>query len=139
MAEIKTKKNDGDVMAFINALPEERKRADALAVIEMMRKATGHEPVMWGTAIVGFDQYHYKYDSGHEADMCLIGFSPRKQNLTLYITQDFDKYEALLSKLGKHKTSKACIYINKLSDVDTTVLQKLISAAYKDEKKKLKK
>ncbi|OSZ79602.1 hypothetical protein CAP35_06715 [Chitinophagaceae bacterium IBVUCB1] len=139
MAEIKTKKNDGDVMAFINALPEERKRADALAIIEMMRKATGHEPVMWGTAIVGFDQYHYKYDSGHEADMCLIGFSPRKQNLTLYITQDFDKYEALLSKLGKHKTSKACIYINKLSDVDTNLLQKLISATYKDEKKKLKK
>jgi hypothetical protein len=139
MAELKTKKNNNDVMAFLNAIPEERKRKDAIALMQMMWEATGQDPVMWGTAIVGFDQYHYKYESGHEADMCLIGFSPRKQNLTLYLTQDFDKYEKLLSKLGKHKTSKACIYINKLDDVDTTVLKKLIAETYKDEKKKLKK
>ncbi len=139
MAELKTKKNNNDVMAFLNAIPEERKRKDATALMQMMWEATGQDPVMWGTAIVGFDQYHYKYESGHEADMCLIGFSPRKQNLTLYLTQDFDKYEKLLSKLGKHKTSKACIYINKLDDVDTTVLKKLIAETYKDEKKKLKK
>lgn len=139
MAELKTKKNNNDVMAFLNAIPEERKRKDAIALMQMMWEATGQDPVMWGTAIVGFDQYHYKYESGHEADMCLVGFSPRKQNLTLYLTQDFEKYEKLLSKLGKHKTSKACIYINKLDDVDTTVLKKLIAETYKDEKKKLKK
>ncbi len=139
MAELKTKKNNNDVMAFLQAIPEARKREDAIALMQMMWEATGQDPVMWGTAIVGFDQYHYKYESGHEADMCLIGFSPRKQNLTLYLTQDFDKYEKLLSKLGKHKTSKACIYINKLDDIDTAVLKNLIAETYKNEKKKLKK
>lgn len=139
MAEIKTKKHDGDVMAFLNAIPEERKRNDAIAITQMMQEATGHDPKMWGPSIIGFDEYHYKYDSGHEADMCLIGFSPRKQNLTLYITQDFDKYETLFNKLGKYKTSKACIYINKLADVDTTVLEKLIAVCYKDAVKMYKK
>lgn len=139
MAELKTKKNNEDVTAFINSIPEERKRNDSFAVLEMMKLATGLEPKMWGTSIIGFDEYHYKYDSGHEGDMCLIGFSPRKQNLTLYITYDFDKFASLFNKLGKHKTSKACLYINKLDDVDTKVLEELIKVCYKDALKTHKK
>lgn len=139
MAELKTKKNNEDVTAFINGIPEERKRNDSFAVLEMMKRATGLEPKMWGTSIIGFDEYHYKYDSGHEGDMCLIGFSPRKQNLTLYITYDFDKFASLFNKLGKHKTSKACLYINKLDDVDTKVLEELIKVCYKDALKTHKK
>lgn len=139
MAELKTKKNNSDVDAFLNAIPDERKRNDAFAILEIMKRATGLQPKMWGTSIVGFDEYHYKYDSGHEGDMCLIGFSPRKQNLTLYITYNFDKFAALFNKLGKHKTSKACLYINKLDDVDTKVLEKLIEACYKDAVKTHKK
>lgn len=139
MAELKTKKNNSDVEAFLNAIPEERKRNDSFAVLEMMKRATKLEPKMWGTSIVGFDEYHYKYDSGHEGDMCLIGFSPRKQNLTLYITYEFDKFASLFNKLGKHKTSKACLYINKLDDVDTKVLEELIKTCYKDAVKTHKK
>lgn len=139
MAEIKTKKNNADVEVFLNSISEERKRNDAFAVLEMMKRATGMQPKMWGTSIVGFDEYHYKYDSGHEGDMCLIGFSPRKQNLTLYITYNFDKFAPLFDKLGKHKTSKACLYINKLDDVDTKVLEKLIAECYKDAVKTHKK
>jgi len=139
MAELKTKKNNSDVDVFLNGIAEERKRNDSFAILEMMKRATGMEPKMWGTSIVGFDEYHYKYDSGHEGDMCLIGFSPRKQNLTLYITYDFDKFAPLFNKLGKHKTSKACLYINKLDDVDTEVLEELIKVCYKDAVKTHKK
>lgn len=138
MAEIKTKKHDGDVMAFLNAIPEEPKRNDAIAITQMMQEATGHEPKMWGTSIIGFDEYHYKYDSGHEADMCLIGFSPRKQNLTLYITENPEEHATLFNALGKYKTSKACLYINKLKDVNVDILEKLIAACYKSAKKKWK-
>nr|MCU0240050.1 DUF1801 domain-containing protein [Pyrinomonadaceae bacterium] len=88
-------------------------------------------PKMWGTSIVGFDQYHYKYESGREGDMCRIGFSPRKQNIVLYIVDGFEKYEDLMSKLGKHKTGKSCLYINKLSDIDERILNTLIELSVK--------
>jgi len=102
----------------------------------MMRKATGRNAKMWGDSIIGFGEYHYKYASGREGDWMRIGFSPRKQNLTIYIMDGFEKYESLLAKLGKHKTSKACLYFKRLSDIDTQVLRKLIekSAGHFDKK-----
>ncbi len=126
MAELKTQRNDGDVEAFLNAIPDEKKRADAFAVLELMKRATGEEPVMWGDAIVGFGAYHYRYASGREGDWFLVGFSPRKQNLTLYIMAGFDDYDALMTRLGKHKTGKSCLYINKLADVDPAALEELV-------------
>lgn len=124
--ELKTKATDADVEAFLNAVPDERKRRDSFAILEMMRDVTGDEPKMWGPTIVGFGSYHYKYASGHEGDMALAGFSPRKQNLTLYIGGGFDSYEDLLARLGKHQVGKACLYIKKLDDVDQDVLRKIV-------------
>jgi hypothetical protein len=126
MAELKTKRNDASVEQFLSAIPDEKKRADAFAVLELMKRATGEEPAMWGDAIVGFGQYHYRYASGREGDMPIAGFSPRKQNLTLYIVSAFDGYGDLLGRLGKHKTGKACLWINKLADVDLAVLEELV-------------
>ena len=130
MAEIKTKKTSADVDAFIEKVESERKRDDARELIEMMREISGEEPKMWGPSIIGFGQYHYKYDSGHEADMCRLAFSPRKNALTLYLFPGFDRLEELLGKLGKHKTSKGCLYINKLADVDMEVLRELVQLSY---------
>ena len=127
MAELKTKQNDQSVDEFLKAIPDERRRKDCYAVLELMKKVTGDEPKMWGDAIVGFGAYHYKYASGREGDSFLTGFSPRKQNLTLYITTGFEEYDDLLNKLGKYKTGKACLYINKLEDVDLSVLQELVT------------
>ena len=126
MAELKTKRNEGNVEEFLNAIPDERKRADAFAVLELMKQATGEEPAMWGDAIVGFGEYHYRYASGREGDWPLAGFSPRKQNLTIYIMSGFDAYDELLERLGKYKTGKACLYINKLADVNPAVLEELV-------------
>ena len=126
MAENKTQPTDADVEAFLNAVDNERKRADSFAILKMMKEVTGEEPVMWGPSIVGFGSVHYKYASGREGDMGLTGFSPRQANLTLYITDGFDKYGDLLSRLGKHKTSVSCLYINKLADVDQDVLRELV-------------
>lgn len=126
MAENKTQPTDADVEAFLNAVDNERKRADSFAILKMMKEVTGEEPVMWGPSIVGFGSVHYKYASGREGDMGLTGFSPRKANLTLYITDGFDKYGDLLARLGKHKTSVSCLYINKLADVDQDVLRELV-------------
>lgn len=127
MAEIKTKQNDKSVQEFLESVADERKRKDSFALLDLMQEATGKEPKMWGDSIVGFGSYHYKYASGREGDMPLIGFSPRKQNLTLYITAEFERYGDLLSKLGKHKTSKACLYINRLEQVDMDVLRELVN------------
>ena len=127
--ELKTKKNDASVKDFLNFIEDEQKRKDCFEIAKMMEKATGQKPKMWGPAIVGFGEYHYVYASGHEGDMCRIGFSPRKQNITLYIMQGLDS--PLFKKLGKFKTSKACLYIKKLADVDTNVLQALINEAAK--------
>jgi hypothetical protein len=126
MAELKTKRNDASVEAFLGAIPDEKKRADAFAVLELMKRATGEGPAMWGDSIVGFGTYHYRYASGQEGDWPLTGFSPRKQNLTVYIVSGFDAYDELLERLGKYKTGKACLYINKLADVDPAVLEELV-------------
>jgi hypothetical protein len=126
MAELKTKRNKGDVQAFLNSVPDEKKRQDSFAILELMRQVTGKEPEMWGDSIVGFGSYHYKYESGREGDWFLTGFSPRKQNITLYIMAGFDEYDKLLNKLGKHTTGKACLYVKKIEDVDADVLKELV-------------
>jgi hypothetical protein len=123
--ENKTQVTDADVFEFLNSVEDPRKREDSFTVLEMMREVTGEEPKMWGTAIVGFGTSHYKYASGREGDMPLVGFSPRKQALTLYITSDFERYDDLMQKLGKHTTSKACLYVKRLSDIDLDVLREL--------------
>lgn len=138
MSTIKTLANDSSVEDFINSVESEVKKADAFRLLEMYKKATGEAPKMWGTSIIGFGQYHYKSErSSQEGDWPLAGFSPRKQNLTLYIMPGFNDYSALLSKLGKHKVSKACIYINKLSDVDEAILKEIIKRSYDDAKREL--
>lgn len=126
MTELKTQKNDASVEEFLDSVDNEKKRQDSYAILELMKDVTGEEPVMWGTSIVGFGSYHYKYASGRENEWFLVGFSPRKQNLTLYIMSGFDEYESLLEDLGKHKTGKSCLYINKLEDVDLSTLRDLV-------------
>lgn len=132
----KTVPTKASVSKFINAVDHEVRRSDAKKLLAMFKELTGEKPVMWGDSIVGFGQYHYKYDSGREGDMCMTGFSPRKSNLSLYVMDGFKERDALLAKLGKHKTSVACLYINKLSDVDEKVLRNLIKKSYQHMKKK---
>ena len=126
MTELKTKRNKGNVEAFLNSVPDEKKRRDSFTVLELMKQITREKPEMWGDSIVGFGSYHYKYASGRENDWFLTGFSPRAQNLTLYIMAGFDQYETLLSKLGKHSTGKSCLYIKKIEDIDVDVLEELV-------------
>ncbi len=127
MAELKTKPNDKDVNAFINTVTDTKKREDSFAILKLMKSVTKEEPKMWGDSIIGFGSYRYKYASGREGEWCLTAFSPRKQNLTIYIMTGFDKYDGLMKKLGKHKTGKSCLYIKKLDDIDTEVLKELIT------------
>lgn len=124
--DLKTKVNDASVEDFINAVEHDQKRADAFQLLEIMQTITGEPPKMWGPSIIGFGQYHYKYASGREGDFMLVGFSPRKAKHSLYIMSGFDGHDDLLQKLGKFKTSKGCLYINKLSDVDLEILKLLI-------------
>lgn len=126
MAELKTKQNDQSVTDFLRAVPDERRRDDSFIILDLMKEITGQEPKMWGDSIIGFGNYHYKYATGREGDWFVTGFSPRKQNLTLYIMSGFDEYDELLKKLGKYKTGKACLYINKLADVEISVIKELI-------------
>ena len=126
MADNKTKPTQVSVATFIDALTDEIKRAEAKALIKLMQKASGEEPRMWGPSIIGFGSYHYKYESGREGDMPLVGFSPRKAAAVLYGVTGFGDSEALLAKLGKHTTGKGCLYIKKLADVDQKVLKALI-------------
>jgi len=126
MAELKTQKTDASVEESLNAVENERRRADSFALLELMREVTGEEPAMWGTSIVGFGTYRYQYASGREGEWMQVGFSPRKRNLTLYIMPGFDGYRSLLEKLGKYRTGKSCLYINKLDDVDLPTLRELI-------------
>lgn len=130
MSENKTRPTDQDVLDFLNNVEHDTRRADAFVVLDMMREITGEDPVLWGSSIVGFGSYHYKYDSGREGDMPLVGFSPRKQRMTLYIMPGFDEYDDMLQALGKHKIGKSCLYINKLADIDESVLRKLVKASY---------
>jgi hypothetical protein len=127
VAELKTKANDGDVRAFLASVPDETRRSDALAVCALMEDITGEAPVMWGSSIVGFGRYRYRYESGREGEWFVVGFSPRKQNLTLYVMSGFGDYEALLGRLGRHSTGKACLYLKRLSDADPDVLRTLIA------------
>jgi len=126
MAELKTKPNEQSVEAFLNGVEDDKKRQDCLTILQIMKQITKAEPKMWGTSMVGFGTYHYKYESGREGDWFVAGFSPRKQNLTLYIMAGFSRYDELLSKLGKFKTGKSCLYIKKLEDVDLRTLKELI-------------
>jgi hypothetical protein len=139
MGELKTLENDGSATDFIDAVPEETKRKDSYVLLDLYKRVTGLEPRMWGTSIIGFGKYHYKSErSTQEGDWPLAGFSPRKQNLTLYFLQGFDTLLAEpLAKLGKHKTSKSCLYINKLADVDVAVLEEVVSKGFIDAKQKL--
>lgn len=129
MAELKTKKTDASVEAFLDQVEHEKKRQDSFKILEIMKDVTGEEPKMWGTSIVGFGDYQFKYESGREGSWFLVGFSPRKQNLTLYIMSGFDEYDELLEKLGKYSTGKACLYIKKLEDVDQEVLKQLVQSS----------
>ncbi|MBK6767788.1 MAG: DUF1801 domain-containing protein [Ardenticatenales bacterium] len=129
MAELKTRRTDASVADFLAAIPDEGRRADCLAVADLMAGVTGAEAEMWGPAIVGFGRYHYRYASGREGDWFLAGFSPRKQNLTLYLMSGYDDYEALLARLGKHTIGKSCLYIKRLSDIDVDVLRELVTAS----------
>jgi hypothetical protein len=126
MAENKTKATKASVPAFIEAIPDQTRRADAKALVKLMRSATGEKPKMWGPSIIGFGACHYKYDSGREGDMPLAAFSPRKAATVIYVTESFPGAEALLAKLGNHATGNACLYIKKLADVDQTVLETLV-------------
>ena len=136
MAENKTKPTDQSVKAFINALDDEQKIADSNALIDLMKKETGCEPKMWGSSIIGFDQYHYKYKSGREGDFLKVGFSPRKREFSTYLMCRFDNNEDLMKKLGKHKTGKSCLYVKRLEDIDMDVLRELVkeSIRFVDEK-----
>lgn len=138
MAELKTKPTEMSVAEFLAAIPDERKRADAQAIAKLMKQITKKQPKMWGPSIVGYGSYHYKYDSGREGDWFLTGFSPRKQNLSIYIMSGFTRRDALMKKLGKYKTGKSCLYVNKLADIDMAVLTELVreSAAYLQKKYK---
>ncbi|PWU66934.1 DUF1801 domain-containing protein [Gracilibacillus dipsosauri] len=125
MYELKTRENDRDVLEFIEAIEHDRKREDALKLLDIFTKTTGYPAKMWGTTIIGFGSYHYKYASGHEGDAPLVGFSPRKAKISLYFATGAER-EELLSRFGKHTSGKACVYINKLADVDVEVLKELI-------------
>lgn len=138
MAELKTKATNDSVTKFLDNIADAQRRADCFMLLDIMKKATKAEPKMWGSAIVGVGEYHYKYPNGREMDWFPIGFSPRKQNLTLYSTGGFTQFKELLSKLGKHKLGKGCLYINRLDDVDVPTLKKLIGESLKEAKKREK-
>jgi uncharacterized protein DUF1801 len=132
MAELKTKQTTASVEEFLNSVADESRRKDCFRVLEMMKAATNAEPAMWGTSIVGFGRYRYKYESGTKGEWFLVGFSPRKQDLTLYIMPGLERYPSLMKKLGKHKTGKSCLYIKKLEDVDVPTLKQLIKQSVND-------
>ncbi len=134
--EPRTKKTGANVNHFIQSIPDAAKREDCLKLVKMMQEATGEVSAMWGDSIVGFGSFHYIYATGHQGDWPLVGFSPRKQRLTLYIMPGVDKYKTLLNKLGKHKTGKACLYINTLADVDMAVLKELVKRSTDEMRKK---
>lgn len=127
MAELKTKPTKTTIAGYLADIPDEDRRKDCKALVKLMTRVTGEKPVMWGTSIVGFGKYHYKYASGHEGDTCIAGFASRKTDLTLYnMGGGFAGHEALMKKLGKHKSGKGCLYIKRLADIDLDVLETLI-------------
>jgi hypothetical protein len=128
MSDLKTKPTDESVERFLEDLPDEKQRQDCLSILDLMREATNSEPKMWGSSIIGFGNSHYQYASGRAGDWFVAGFSPRKQNLALYLS-GFDGKHELLSKLGKHKTGKSCLYIKRLEDIDLSVLREMVTQA----------
>ncbi len=135
MAELKTQRNTASVEAFLNKVKDEGKRADSFELLKLMEEVTGEKGEMWGSSIVGFGKYRYKYSTGREGDWMLVGFSPRAQNLTLYIMPGFSEYEDLLAKLGKYSTGKSCLYIKRLEQVDMKVLKQLVKKSVTHMKK----
>jgi hypothetical protein len=136
MAETKTKITEQSVEDFLDKVTERKKREDSEVLIKLMKKITGKPAKMWGPGIIGFDKYHYKYESGHEGEICLTGFSPRKQNISLYVLAGFPGKDDLLKKLGKHKAGKGCLYVKTLEDIDLGVLESLIRKSVEFLKKK---
>src|SRR5579871_6178212 len=133
MAEQKTKKTEASVESFLNGVESEQQREDAFAILAMMKDVTRLEPKMWGPSMIGFGEYHYKYETGHEGDIFRVGFSPRKGKMSLFLMPGGpERCAALLKRLGKHKAAKGCLYINKLADVDEAVLRELIAFAFKE-------
>lgn len=135
MAELKTRLTDASVDAFLQSVADERKRQDSFALLQLLQEVTGESPRMWGDAIVGFGDYRYFYASGRGGDWFVAGFSPRKQNLTLYVMGGFEPHAELLGRLGKHKLGKGCLYINKLQDVDQDVLRDLMAVSVEEARK----
>ncbi|TWU29959.1 DUF1801 domain-containing protein [Bythopirellula polymerisocia] len=127
MSELKTKQNNASVPRFVKAIADEQQRADCNELIDLMKEVTGEKSKMWGDAIVGFGTYHYKYASGREGDWFLVGFSPRKHSLSIYMMSGFEPVASILKKLGKHKTGKCCLYVNRLDDVDRKILKQLLT------------
>jgi hypothetical protein len=136
VAENKTRPTKVPVDVFLSSLGDEERRRDSRKVLQIMRRLTKAEPRMWGPSIVGFGSYHYVYESGREGDAPIVGFAPRGREMTLYVLADFARRDALLGKLGKHRTSKWCLYIRRLADVDATVLEKLVAASVADSRKR---
>ena len=134
MAENKTQKTGASVGEFLASVENKRRREDGFTVLKIMQEITGLQPEMWGPSIIGFGSYHYKYESGREGAIFLTGFSPRKQSLSLYIMDGFDGREDMLTKLGKHRKSTSCLYINKLADVNMDVLRELVQWSFQHSK-----
>ena len=133
-AELKTKATKVSADAFISKIADQKVRQDCRTLVAMMKQVTKEEPVMWGPSIIGFGTWHYKYESGREGEICMMGFSPRKQNLSLYIVCDFKGFEDELARLGKHKTGKCCLYIKRLADIDQKVLKQMMVKSAKQMK-----
>ena len=131
MAELKTSRNEASVADYLAAVADPRRRADAQAVCALMVEVTGEQPTMWGGSIVGFGTFHYRYASGREGDWPAVGFSPRKQALTIYVSEGFEAYDDLLARLGPHSTGKSCLYVKRLADVDEDVLRSLVEGGYR--------
>ena len=127
MAEAKTKQTTASVPAFLSGIEDPARRKVCQTLVKLMKEASGHDAKMWGPSIVGFGTKHYKYESGHEGDTCILGFSPRKAALTLYLSGGLAPLEPLLGQLGKHTTGKGCLYIKKLADVDLDVLKEMLA------------
>lgn len=133
-SDVKTKPTSQSVTAFINAVENETRRKDAKTLLALMKKVTGEKPVMWGPSIIGFGEYHYKYESGREGDFMLVGFSPRKANMVLYVLGSLGEDEPLLKKLGSHKRGVGCLYVKSLDTVDAGILGKIVAKSYKTTK-----
>ena len=129
MSQRKITQHEGDVSGFLDAVENPRRRADARQLLALMQAVTGESPKMWGSSIVGFGSYHYRYASGREGDSLVVGFSPRKQNLVIYIMPGFSDYGELLGRLGKFRTGKSCLYVNRLDDIDLGSLEELVRAS----------